>query len=295
MAERPIWRGHLRLALVSCPIALYTAHRESSNLHFHFINPKTGNRVRTVTLDAETDEELSRRDLARGYEFEKDRYVLLDPEDFDKARIESNATLNITKFVTLDSIDPVYFDTSYYVAPDGDAGEDVYAVLREAIRETKRVALSRVVISRRERAVAIMPMDRGLVAHTLYEARDVANPAPIFANIPDAKPDPDMVALAKQLIDRQSARFDPADMEDRYEARLRDVIDAKIHGARLAAPSEAAPDDGKVVDLMAALKRSLGQTTQHERPARAAAAKARAPATKSKPAKPAAPTTRKRA
>ncbi len=295
MAERPVWRGHLRLALVSCPIALYTAHRESGNLHFHFINPETGNRVRMITEDAETGEELSRGNLARGYEFEKDQYVLLDDADFEQARIESSSTLNVEKFVSIDSIDPVYFDTSYYVAPDGDAGQDVYVVLRDAIREAKRAALSRVVIARRERAIVLMPMDRGLVAHTLYEERDVANPASHFAAVPAAKPDPDMVALARQLIDRQAGKFDPADMEDRYEARLRAVIEAKLHGAR-PTPPRGQPEPGKVVDLMAALKRSLAATSSAASAA-AAPAKARKAPTKSAPAKPAkrSPPARKRA
>lgn len=276
MADRPIWRGHLRLALVSCPIALYTAHRESSNLHFHFINPKTGNRVRMVTLDADTDEELNRRDLARGYEFEKDQYVLLEDEDFERARIESSSILNVEKFVGIDDIDPVYFENSYYVAPDGDAGLDVYVVLRDAIREAKRCALSRVVIARRERAVALLPMDGGLVAHTLYEERDVASPAQYFSSVPTTRPERDMVALARQLIERQAGRFDPADMEDRYEARLRAVIDAKIRGA--TPRTERLHEPGKVVDLMAALKKSLGQTTSQ--PPRAAAHQNRAPTRK---------------
>ena len=259
MAERPIWRGHLRLALVSCPVALYTAHRETGNLHFNFINPKTGNRVRMVTLDAQTDEELKRKDLARGYEFEKEQYVLLDDEDFEKARIDSSSTLTVDKFVTADSIDPVYYDTSYYMAPDGDSAQDVYVVLRDAIRDAKTVALSRVVISRRERAVAIMPMDRGLIVHTLYETRDVANPARLFDGVPKEKPAPDMVKLATQLIERQSKPFEPTDLDDRYEARLREVIDAKIKGAGFKPAAETAPEKGNVIDLMAALKRSLGQ------------------------------------
>ena len=231
MAEqRPIWRGQLRLALVSCPIALYAAHRESSNLHFHFINPKTGNRVRMVTLDAETDEELQRRELARGFEYEKNSYVLLDDEDFDSARIDSSSILSVTKFVPAGEIDPVYFDQSYYLAPDGEGSQDVYLVLREAIAKTGKVALSRVVMSRRERAVAIMPSGRGLVLHTLHEARDVTNPAELFATVPSDKPDPAMVTLATQLIDRQSEAFEPADIEDHYEAKLRQVIDAKLAG-----------------------------------------------------------------
>ena len=258
MAERPIWRGHLRLALVSCPVTLHTARHDSAALHFHFINPETGNRVRSVTLDAETGDELSRGDLARGYEFEKERYVLLDDTDFEKARIESSATITIDKFVASDAINPVYYDASYYMAPDGDAGQDVYVVLRDAISRAKRVALSRVVIARRERAVAIMPLDRGLVVHTLHEAKDINDPKSLFAHIPAAKPDEDMIGLATQLITRQSAAFDLSDMEDRYEARLRQVIEAKVNGKGLK-PQDMPKSDDKVVDLMAALKRSLEQ------------------------------------
>ncbi len=267
VASRPIWRGHLRLALVSCPVALYSAYHEHNNLHFHFINPKTGNRVRMVTLDSQTDEELERRDLSRGYEYEKDQYVLLDDDDFEAARIDSSATLNVEKFVDTDSIDPVYFDTGYYMAPDGDAGQDVYVVLRDAIRQSQKVALSRVVISRRERAVAIMPMENGLIVHTLYETRDVSDPASLFTGVPAAKPDPDMVKLARQLIDRQSDRFVASDIDDRYEARLREVIQAKIKGRGPKPPSGRPEPANNVVDLMAALKKSLGQATKEAAPA----------------------------
>jgi DNA end-binding protein Ku len=268
VAERPIWRGHLRLALVSCPVALYGAHRESSNLHFHFINPETGNRVRTITLDAETDQELSRRDLARGYEFEKDRYVVLDDADFDEARIESSSMMTVEKFVERDAIDPVYFNTPYYMAPDGEAGQDVYVVLRDAIAKTGRVALSRVVISRRERAVAIMPMEKGLIAHTLYEAREIASAKSYFAGVPSAKPDAEMVKLAEMLIDRQTKPFDPADMEDRYESRLRAVIEAKLKGVQPKIAAEE-PAESNVIDLMSALKKSLGQDEGKKKPAAA--------------------------
>ena len=234
--QRPIWRGHLRLALVSCPVGLYSARHESAALHFHFINPETGNRVRTLTLDAGTGDELSRKDLARGFEFEKDKYVLLDEEDFEQARIESSSVITVEKFVDAGAIDAVYFDNSYYMAPDGDAGQDVYVVLRDAIRKTGRIALSRVVIARRERAVAIMPMERGLVVHTLQEAKDVHDPKTLFEGVPGAKPAADMVDLAIQLIDRQTAPFDLSDMADRYEARLREVIEAKLKGKRITGP-----------------------------------------------------------
>jgi DNA end-binding protein Ku len=215
MASRPIWRGHLRLALVSCPVALYSAKRDKGTLHFNLINPQTGNRIRMVTQDAETGQQVSRGDLVKGYEFKKDTYLLLTDEDFDSVKVESSTTMTIDKFVEADSIDPIYYDVSYYVAPDGKGGEDVYAVLREAIARTGRVALSRVVIAQRERTIAIRPMDGGgMVANVLNEERDINNPAGLFEPAAQAKLDPEMVKLAVQLVDRQTGRYDPSDFED---------------------------------------------------------------------------------
>ena len=286
MAEHPIWRGHLRLALVSCPVALVTSHTERNNLHFHLINPDTGNRVKMLTTDAETGAELSRRDLAKGYEFHKGEHVLLTDADFESVRVESSSVLKIDKFVPAGSIDPLYFDTGYYMVPDGDAGEDVYAVLREAISASKTMALSRLVIARRERAVAIVPTETGLAVHTLYEAKDVASPERLFDSLKGVEADPAMVELARQLISRQIGKYDPADMEDRYEARLRAIIDAKVGGEEPPEPDEVADDGSNVVDLMAALKQSLGQGAASRTPepvGRAAKGKAAKP-----PAKPAA-------
>jgi DNA end-binding protein Ku len=256
---RPIWRGHLRLALVSCPIALYSTLRGASGLHFHLINPKTGHRIRMVSQDAETDEEVSRSDLVKGFEFEKDRYVLLDDDDFEQARIESSSTLTIGKFVDIASIEPIFFDSSYYLAPDGDAGEDVFAVLRDAIKKTGSAALSRVVIARREHPVAILPFGNGMICHTLHQPSDLYDAEPLFESVEGLKPDSDMVQLATQLIERQNGKFQPDDTQDRYEARLRDVIDAKLKGEGISPEDKAEPDRGNVIDLMAALKSSLGQ------------------------------------
>ncbi len=274
MAQRPIWRGHLRLALVSCPVALFNARHERESLHFHYINPKTGQRVRMVTVDGETGEELRRSDLVKGYEFEKHRYLLLDDEDFEAARTETSAVLKVDKFVPVGSIDPVYFDGSYYMAPDGDAGDDVYSVLREAFAETGYHALSRITMARRERAVLITPMEHGLAVHSLLEERDLNRAADIFSHSV-AEPDPEMVGLAKQLIKRQAGTYDPADVEDRYESRLRAVIDAKLKGQGLTPAEAPAIRQSNVVDLMAALKKSLGQVSDP------------APAPKKRTAKPA--------
>jgi DNA end-binding protein Ku len=136
MAQRPIWRGHLRLALVSCPVALYSAKHERGSIRFNLINPDTGNRIRMVTQDAVTGRELSRRDLVKGYEFKKDTYLLLTDDDLDSVKVESSSLMTIEKFVDASSIDPIYYDAAYYLAPDGEAGRDVYAVLRQAIAES---------------------------------------------------------------------------------------------------------------------------------------------------------------
>jgi DNA end-binding protein Ku len=299
MPQRPIWRGHLRLALVSCPIALYSANHDRGSLHFNLINPKTGNRIKMITQDAETGDTLSRNDLVKGYEFKKDHYLIVDDEDFDSARIESSTTVKIEKFVDTNSIDPIYFDASYYVAPDGDAGQDVYLVLRDAIASAGKIALSRVVITRREHPIAIMPMGKGLVVHTLHEERDLTDYGGIFDHLPSTKPDPDMVQLATQLIDRQSGKYDPSDIEDRYETRLRAVIDAKLKGEGIEAETTEEPDRSNVIDLMTALRKSLGQTEEKAKtPKKAGTLKAAAkpkPAPKAKketpaPKKPSAPT-----
>jgi DNA end-binding protein Ku len=266
MAQRPIWRGHLRLALVSCPVALYNARHDRASIRFNLINPATGNRIRMVTQDAETEEELQRRDLVKGYEFRKNQYVLLNDEDFESVKVESSSVMTVEKFVEAESIDPVYYDAAYHLAPDGDAGRDVYAVLREAIAKTGKVALSRVVISQRERTIALRPVDEGLMAHTLHEDRDLNSGKELFEGMEGIKVDPEMVQLATQLVQRQSGKYDASDLEDRYEKRLRALIDAKLKGEGIEAEEEPQIVTSNVVDLMATLKKSLGQMHE-EKPA----------------------------
>jgi DNA end-binding protein Ku len=259
-------------------VALWNAKHERSAIRFNLINPKTGNRIKMTTVDAGTDEELQRRDLVKGYEFQKDRYLLLSDDDFDSVKVESSSVMAIEKFVEVNSIDPIYYASSYYLAPDGEAGRDVYAVLHQAIEETKRVALARVVIGQRERTIAVRAMSGGLVAHTLDETRDINDAQSILGDAAKVKTDPEMVALAKQLIDRQTTKYDPSDLEDRYETRLRDMIDAKLKGEGIDLSEPAEPERTNVIDLMAALKKSLGEPAAKEaakpasKPKRAAAA-----------------------
>src|SRR5664279_6503590 len=166
MAQRPIWRGHLRLALVSCPVALFSAVHDRSSIKFNLINPETGNRIRMLTVDAETEQEVQRRNLVKGYEFKKNTYLLLTEEDLNSVKVDSSEVMTVEKFVDATSIDPLYYDTGYYLAPDGSAGRDVYQILREAISRTRRIALSRVVIGQRERVIALRLYENGLAAHT---------------------------------------------------------------------------------------------------------------------------------
>ena len=273
MASRPIWRGHLRLALVSCPVALYAARHDRGSVRFNMINPSTGNRIRMKTVDSETEEEISRSQTIKGYEYSKGRYVTITDEDLDAVRVESSTVMAIEKFVGATSIDPIYYDASYYLAPDGKGAEDVYAVVRAAIARTDRVALTRIVIAQRERTVAVRPIEGGLAAHTLNEQRDLNEAGTLFDTVRNIAIDPSMIDLAIQLIDRQTSDYDPADLEDRYETRLRQMLDAKVKGKALEEKAVDHAFEGNVVDIMAVLKRSLGQVPEP---------KTRAPATNPK-------------
>src|SRR5271167_264769 len=280
MVQRPVWRGHLRLALVSCPVALFSAKHDRSSIKFNLINPETGNRIRMITVDAETEQEVERRNLVKGYEFKKNTYLLLTNEDFESVKVESSEVMTVEKFVDASSIDPLYYDSGYYLAPEGTAGRDVYQILREAIGRTGRVALSRVVIGQRERVIALRLYEKGLAAHTLFEQRDINDASGLFD---DPVPvDEEMVKLATQLVDRQTAVYEPADIEDRYETRLRAMIDAKLKGEGIALDAAPEPAATNVVDLMAALRRSIAEDDK-----RSTNAEASSPA-KSKPTKPAA-------
>ena len=267
MRGRPTWQGHLKLSLVTCPVALYTATERTGDVHFHMLSAKTHNRIRMIPTDPETGP-IERDDIVKGYEIEKDRYVIVTDDEIDAVRLESTRTIDIERFVDVGDIDRIYWDEPYFLLPDGKLALEAYAVIREAMRRTKRIALGRVVMHTRERLLAIEPRDEGLVAYTLRSQGEVRDPAEAFDDVPARRADPAMVEIAEKIIAQQSGPFDPSKFTDRYEEALKKLIAQKETGKGRTVEAPA-PEDTKVVDLMAALRRSLGQTA----PKRQSAAK----------------------
>ena len=249
---RPSWTGHLRLSLVSCPIYLSPATSESERIRLHQINPKTGNRISQKLVDAETGEPVERSELLRGYEYERGQYVTLTKEEVDELRIESSKTVDLTQFVDRDDISPLYFDTPYYVYPDGSHANEAFHVIAHAMEKRKKAAIGRVVLSNKERLVAVEPFAGGLLLSTLRAADEVR--AAEFDKI-KGDVDPEMVEMAETIMNRLSKKFDPASFHDRYQDALRALVESKIKGVKpMAAPVE---EPSNVIDLMAALKQSV--------------------------------------
>lgn len=265
MAPRTTWKGHLKLSLVSCPVRLYNATSRSERVSFNLLHKETHNRIQMFPHDPELGK-VDRADLVKGYEYEKDQYVILEQEDFDKIEIESTKTIAIEKFVDESALDPIYFDSPYYLAPDGPVAEETFRVLQEAMKRKKKVALSRIVLSGRERLIAITVRDKGFVVMTLRSAGEVRDSKPYFEDIGNDKPEKEMLELAGQLIDQKTGPFDPADFDDRYNEAVIELVKAKVKGQ---APVIAkAPERGKVINLMDALKRSLDDDEAQKPPAK---------------------------
>ena len=255
MAARPTWQGHLKLSLVTCPVALFTATSSASDVRFHLVNPETNNRIRMVPTDPDTGP-VERSDLVRGYEVSKDEYVLFDDADFDKVKLESTKTISIDKFVDESEIDRLYWDDPFYVVPEKGAGVDAFAVIRDAMKKQGKVALGCLVLRGKERQLALEVHGKGLVAYTLRAHDEVRDAADYFDDIPEVKADADMVEIAARIIAQKEADFEPAEFKDRYDDALREMIAAKTKGGK-SVVGVSEPDDTNVIDLMAALKNSL--------------------------------------
>ncbi len=286
MAARPTWQGHLKLSLVTCPVALYTATTSTNDVRFHLINPETNNRIRMVPTDPDTGP-VERGDLVRGYEVSKDEYVLFDEADFDKVKLESTRTISIDKFVDESEIDRLYWADPFFVVPEKGAGVEAFAVIRDAMKKQGKVALGCLVLRGKERQLALEVRDKGLVAWTLRARDEVRDAGDYFDDIPSVKADADMVEIAARIIGQKEADFDPADFKDRYDDALREMIKAKAKGGK-GTVGVAEPDDTNVIDLMAALRSSLKGPAGSEKKPAAKKAAAKAPVKKAAPRKKAA-------
>jgi DNA end-binding protein Ku len=273
MAPRANWKGYLKLSLVSCPIALYPASSSSERVSFNRINKKTGNRLKQLLVDAEGGDPVDKEDIGRGYEVGKNQFVMVEDEELEKIRVESTHTIDIDSFVPRAEIDDRYVDSPYYIAPTDRVGQEAFVVIRDAIKEKGMVALGRVVIARRERVVAIEAFDKGLMALTLRYPYEVREPAAYFEDIPDLKLPAEMRELASHIVDSKATHFDPAKFEDHYETALVEMLRAKQAGHTVESPKEE-KESPRVINLMDALRASIGAETQ-KKPA-AASTKARA-------------------
>jgi DNA end-binding protein Ku len=254
LSARPTWQGQLRLSLVSCPVALYGATTRARDISFHLLNPDTNNRIRMVPTDPDTGP-VERADLVKGYEIAKNKYVILDNEELNAVKLETTRTIDIERFVDEKEIDRLYWNDPYYLVPNEDSGVEAYTVIREALAQAGRIALGRVVMHTRERLVALEPRGKGIIVYTLRMGDEVIPAREAFAGIPAARPDREMIEIARKIIEQREGDFEPDKFEDRYENALRDLIRRKQKGEKLVTAEPVEEDN--VIDLMAALKKSL--------------------------------------
>ncbi|MGQ2932613.1 Ku protein [Sphingopyxis sp.] len=294
MAARPYWKGQIRLALVSIPVEIYSATKSGATIAFNQIHEPTGKRIKYEKVvpgvgPVDVDE------IVKGFQYAKDQYVLLDDEEIEGVKLESKKTLELTQFVEADDIDEIYFEKPYYVVPADDLAEEAFIVLREALRRTGKVGLGQLAMRGREYVVSIKACGRGLVMETLRYADEVNKAASYFRDIADSDPDEDLLDLATTLIDKKTGKFDASDFHDRYVEALKELIERKRKGKTLNlddGKDEKAPSGSNVVDLMAALKKSIGDGGGKAKAASAKKAPAKKTPTKKAPTKTAA---RKRA
>lgn len=265
---RAIWKGRLAIKDLACGVALYAAASQSERVSFHTLNRATGNRVRREYIDRETQDPVERDDQIKGYETEKDRYVLLEPEDIAAALPDSDKTLTVEAFLACEDVDTTYFDKPYFLGPASAGDFEAYALIREGLRATGNAALARTILFRRLRTVLIRPDGDGLIAHTLSFDYEVRPAEEAFADIPEIRIEGEMLDLAKHIIKTKAGAFDPAEFDDRYDAALAELVRAKVEGRAVKAPKK--PRAPKVVDLMEALRASAGAKKDRAKAAKAA-------------------------
>jgi DNA end-binding protein Ku len=273
MAPRANWKGFLRLSLVTCPIALYPATSEADKISFNQINKNTGHRIKYLKVDADTGEEVASEDIVKGYKVDTDTYVEVTNEELENVALESTRTIEIDEFVQRDEIDPRYIIRPYYLRPDGKVGHDAFSVIRETIRDMNMVAIGRVVLTSREHIIALEPLGKGLVGTLLRYPYEVRSENEYFDDIQDVKITKDMLDLAKHIVNQKSGDFEPEKFEDHYETALIDLINQKRAGKPIV-PKER-PRGENVVDLMEALRRSVGGAAAETKAPKKSAKKSR--------------------
>jgi DNA end-binding protein Ku len=264
---RPYWKGYLKLALVSCPIALHAACSTAERIAFRQINKATGNRLRQQLIDEETREPVAPEHKGRGYELAKGQYLIIDDAELDAIEIESTHTIEIDSFVSRAQIDQRFFDAPYYVTPSEPVGQEAFAVIREAMRGKGVVALGRLVLSKRERVIALQAYGKGLLGTTLRYPYEVRTAEDYFCDLPELTIAPDMLTLAGHILDRKAGEFNPTIFRDRYEEALLAHLRAKQAGAAPERKQTFAPPH-RVVNLMEALRRSVAADTKGAAPHR---------------------------
>ena len=262
MAPRANWKGFLKVGELVCPVALHTAASTSERIAFHMLNRRTGHRLHREFVDSETGKVVEREDQVKGYEAGENDYIALDPQEIAAAVPESDKTMEVEAFIACDEIDDLYFDKPYYLAPSDRHGAEAFALIREGMKAKKAAALAETVLFRRVRTLLIRPHGEGLVATTLNYDYEVRPAEEAFSDIPAIKLKGEMLELAEHIIKTKSGRFDPKTFDDRYDAALAEVVKAKIEGRKIKPAKPKA--EGKVIDLMEALRQSAGK--QEEKP-----------------------------
>src|ERR1700688_1926049 len=273
MAPRANWKGFLRLSLVTCPVALYPATSESEKISFNQLNRKTGHRIKYAKVDADTGEEVASEDIVKAYALDKDNFIEVTKEELEELALESTRTIEIDEFVEKSEIDPRYLIRPYYLRPDGKVCHDAFAVIRETIREMGKVAIGRVVLTNREHIISLEPLDKGLMGTLLRYPYEVRSEDEYFDEIQDVKVTKDMLDLAKHIVNQKSGAFEPDKFEDHYETALIDLINSK-RSCKPITPKER-PRGENVLDLMEALRKSVGGAAAETRASKKPAKKSR--------------------
>jgi DNA end-binding protein Ku len=257
MAPRSFWKGYLKLSLVTCPVAMIPARSEAEKIRFHTLNRKTGNRVESRAIDAVTGKPVAEDDEAKAYQKGEDDYVILEDEELEAVALESTRTIDIETFIPAESIGSIWYDQPHFLVPDDKVGAEAFAVIREAMKATKMVGISRLVLYRRERAVMLEPRDAGIVLWTLRYGDEVRDPKTYFADIGDQKVDPKLLTLVTKLIDDRTQKWDAKMVRDPVQERLKEIIASKKKPSRPAKAKPEAARPSNVINIMDALRKSV--------------------------------------